>query len=264
MNLKSAGSRGVYAGLFGYSSGTLSNLGLTGEHMLVSGTATHANGFARVGGLLGHIAANGTIKDCYSTGSVRAFSMSGGSAARAGGLVGSSTDAFNSENCYATGDVSASAGSGFSYAGGFLGWGEGSFTDCYATGNVFASASGVGGSSYAGGLLGHITGNSTIDNCYALGDVSTGSYVGGLVGATSSGTGDTILIRNCYATGHVSGVLYAGGLMGDSQQHQSGGDPYHQKLLRHGERICHCSHRKHRWPSCGWPDRAGIWGLVTV
>ncbi len=116
-----------------------------------------------------------------------------------GGVAGYSSGG-TINNCYATGNVS-----GKSYVGGLAGYSSsGTITNCYATGNV-------SGTSYVGGLVGRVSG--TITNCHATGNVSgTGSYVGGLIGYSSSST-----ITNCYATGNVSGTgSYVGGLAGYS------------------------------------------------
>ena len=56
------------------------------------------------------------------------------------------------------------------YAGGLIGYASGnvSVTNCYATGNVEASSY---SSSYAGGLIGYASGNVSVTNCYTTGDV---------------------------------------------------------------------------------------------
>ena len=49
-----------------------------------------------------------------------------------------------------------------------------------------------------------------IMNCYAAGDITGSSYVGGLVGRALG----PVLVANCYATGHVTGDTNVGGLLG--------------------------------------------------
>ncbi|MHC4159952.1 MAG: GLUG motif-containing protein [Planctomycetota bacterium] len=69
-----------------------------------------------------------------------------------------------------------------------------------------------------GGLVG-TNYHSTIDECFASGDVLGGSYIGGLTGYNTYGT-----IINCYATGNSSAIhdsiawwdAFAGGLVGGS------------------------------------------------
>jgi hypothetical protein len=115
-----------YAGLFGWMSGTVRNLGL--ENVSISGGSY-------VGALAGYN--SGTIESCYSTGIV------GGSDSAAaycvGGLVGYSAGYI--EWCYSW----ASAGRA-SYAGGLTGIDGGEILCSYSTGSVSGS--------YAGGLVG--------------------------------------------------------------------------------------------------------------
>jgi hypothetical protein len=85
--------------------------------------------------------------------------------------------------------------------GGLVGISYGTVSNCYATGNVTA-ASGVGG-----GLVGWNR-YGTVSNCYATGNITGERYVGGLVG-TNRGT-----VSNCYAAGNVSGANSVGGLVG--------------------------------------------------
>ena len=190
----SISSRGenAYAGLFGFATGTLKNLGLTGEHMTVSSTSRHSRSHA--GGLVGQIRSGVTITNCYATGDV----SSSGSYSYAGGLVGDAYSGSTITNCHATGDVSSSGGQ--SYSGGLAGYTGGRIMNCYATGDVESSA-GSGSRSRAGGLAGSVGSGGTITNCYAIGNVtSTASsdrraYVGGI-----SGDG---AVTACYYSGVV-------------------------------------------------------------
>jgi len=76
--------------------------------------------------------------------------------------------------------------------------------NCYAMGNV-------SGSSYVGGVVGLSSG--TVENCYAMANVSgTGNDIGGVVGGNQGGT-----VQNCYATGNVSGTGNVGGVVGGNQ-----------------------------------------------
>jgi len=81
-------------------------------------------------------------------------------------------------------------------------------TNCYAVGNV-------SGNEYVGGLVGYKD-NSTISASFSAATVSGNMYVGGLVGFNGNST-----ITNCYATGNVSGGIgggdaHVGGLVGRS------------------------------------------------
>ena len=98
---------------------------------------------------------------------------------------------------------------GSCYVGGLAGYayprsGNITISNCYATGNI-------SGAYNVGGLVGNNYKGSTISNCYATCNVRGGNdYVGGLVGS-NDGT-----ISNCYATGNVRGYTYVGGLVGYS------------------------------------------------
>ena len=145
------GSNG-YLGLFDYidSGGNVKNLGL--ENFAVSGSY-------EVGGLAGMN--DGSIINCYSTGSVSGSS-------EVGGLVGENDSGIN--DCYSTGTVSGS-----DYVGGLAGMNDSSIINCYSTGSV-------SGSSEVGGLVGYNNYNASISDCYSTGTVSGSSSVGGLVG----------------------------------------------------------------------------------
>ncbi|MGU7784559.1 GLUG motif-containing protein [Burkholderia sp. PU8-34] len=199
-----------YVGLFGYSSGTVMNVGIA------NGVVTGGN---YVGGLLG--INEGTVTNAYATGSVSGgsssedigglvgvnggtmgkvyatASVSGGSAV--GGLVGWSSDPGTVSDAYATGSVS-----GTSYVGGLVGfnYGTGAVSNSYATGSV-------NGNIRVGGLIGENWG--AVTDVYATGSVSGASYVGGLIGFTFT---SNTQVRDAYATGSVSGTSYVGGLVG--------------------------------------------------
>ena len=66
----------------------------------------------------------------------------------------------------------------------------------------------ISGADNVGGLVGFNQGNGLIENAYAIGTVSGGNYVGGLVGNSRTS------IYNSYARGNVAGTDYVGGLVG--------------------------------------------------
>jgi hypothetical protein len=76
-------------------------------------------------------------------------------------------------------------------------------TNCYATGDVTSGSSSGG----TGGFIG-ISNSGHISECYALGDVH-GSVAGGFVGSHEWNS-----ISNCYSLGSVSGISLAGGFAG--------------------------------------------------
>lgn len=107
-----------YMGLFGcIQAGTVKNLGIANVSMSIGEFFFNA-----VGGLAGWNA--GTISNCFVTGSVNGIS--------AGGLVG--VNEGEVINCYMSGSVSGPSG-----VGGMVGDNYGSFTNCYAAASVNAS-----------------------------------------------------------------------------------------------------------------------------
>ena len=207
---------GDYAGLFGFLTGTVTNLGFTGAvfgdaaGQFAGGLVGYSNGgtvdnsyttgavegYRSVGGLVGRNA-GGTVTDSHATGAVTA------SGDYAGGLIAESTNSGSVTNSYATGSVDGDA-----YTGGLVGYNFGSGSDVetsYATGSV------TGTGNYVGGLAGFSSGS--VDNSYATGSVSGGAnrYVGGLIGYSDSP------IRRSYSVGSVSGTGNdVGGLVGRS------------------------------------------------
>ena len=171
-------------GLFGRTNtgSEVKNLGL--EDVYVKG----AN---QTGGLAGNNN-NGTINNCYVTGTV-----TGGN--RVGGLVGVNRSTIN--NCYATATVTGTAAN---QTGGLVGYNiGGTISNCYA-------AATVSGANFVGGLAGSNETSGIIRNSYATGNATGSSSAGGLVGFNSGGA-----ISNCYATGNAIGRFgNAGGLLG--------------------------------------------------
>ncbi len=150
-----------------------------------------------VGGLVG--ANDGTVSNCYTTGSVTGSAYG----AYVGGLMGANGGIGVVSNCHATSSVE-----GYAIVGGLVGLNFGTISNCYATGDVLGEeewgTGGLVGLNDTNGLD-HI---GTVSNCYATGDVLGNDGVGGLVGANES------MISNCYATGPVSGTGDVGGLVG--------------------------------------------------
>jgi hypothetical protein len=184
-----------YIGLFGYATGTLRDVGLTGVNI---------TGGSNVGALAGTLGVNGTASNTYSSGAVSA----GGNLV--GGLVGQSDGGIVADS------HSSASVNGQSGIGGLVGYnakhifgGTGAtITRSYATGNVTGAANNIGG------LVGGNDFEAAISYSYATGAVIGGTEVGGLVGNnhTFSATGSTI--ANSYSSGSVSGTTNVGGLVG--------------------------------------------------
>ena len=174
-----------------YATGSVSGIGtfvggLVGENdfdstvknSYATGNVSGTDNF--VGGLVGR-GWSGTISDSYATGNVSGDWL-------VGGLVGANIGTVS--NSYATGDVS-----GDEYVGGLVGSNAGDVNTSYSTGNV-------SGNKNVGGLVGENDIGSTVENSYAMGNVtrksgSTETSFGGFVGFNSG------QIINCYSTGSV-------------------------------------------------------------
>ena len=205
-------------GLFGrVNGGTVKDLALV-DVEVVGGEYT--------GGLAGYVT-DGTVENCYVTGTVRGVGNVGGLV----GYLGGSTATVR--NCYSEARVNG-AGS----VGGLIGTNiaGATVTNSYATGTV----SGNGGS--IGGLVGDL-GSATVANCYATGAVSGNTNVGGLVGygnvngifisivnsvalnpdieSTVSGAGRILGgARNINSTGVINGNAAFDGITRDQSAHE--------------------------------------------
>ena len=193
-------------GLFGLISatGAVKKLGLT--DVSITAYSSGAGSLARTN--------EGTITDCYATGSV---AVSFNNTTSIGGLVGNVRGG-TITNSYAAVAVSGrnSAGPGRDRIGGLVGsmtQTTGAITASYATGAVSSGDDG----GLVGGLVGNIFDGPAITSSYATGAVSGSgslSQVGGLVGGAGSGGGS---VTASYATGTVTGSNHAvGGLYGFS------------------------------------------------
>lgn len=166
-------------GLFGYFTGSISNVGL--ENINITGT------LAYIGGLVGY--SNGVISNSHTSGELTCSSS-------AGGLVGAQSSGSIS-NSYST--VNLIGGSDI---GGLVGYLVSSATpiySSYSTGNIT-------GISQVGGLVGSCWGS--ISNSYSTGNLIGGDSVGGLVGSVYC------VISNSYSTGKVTGDSSVGGFIG--------------------------------------------------
>jgi hypothetical protein len=169
-----------------------------------TGSVTSAGGDASVGGLVGASGNKGVVTDSFASGNI---TVTGATNAFVGGLIGGNGGSIN--RSYATGDVVADGNNVL--AGGLLGINAGTLTEAFATGRVtsnsanailgglaalnadrgtftFAYATGAvsgGPNSVIGGLIGVNTG--TLEQTYAIGRLTGGGIVGGLVGANNSG-----------------------------------------------------------------------------
>ena len=198
-----------YAGLFGYSSGKISNVGLVNDSF---------TGKVDMGGIAGYN--TGTITNCYNAGNISSSGGVGGIAGEnegtiskcynSGNITGSNSvggiaghNLININNCYNTGVVSVHQAD-IAFAGGIAGQNSAQISNCYNTNDVSASVSKL---AYVGGISGNNNkyDNVTITNCFNTGDITADSstdsvYVGGIAGCNMQQS-----ISSCYSTGNVSG-----------------------------------------------------------
>ena len=170
-------------GLFGHTDkigAVIKNIGVVDADVTGSGAIGSLVGFNE----------QGTVANCYATGSVSGDVYASGT----GGLVGMN-ERGTVVNCYATSSVAGAWQYGV-HIGGLVGLNEdGILSDCHATGSV------TGGSG-VGGLVGHNQADGTVSNCYATGSVIGGGEASGIGGLAGSNFGT---VSDCYATGSVTG-----------------------------------------------------------
>ncbi len=184
-----------YVGLFGYATGTLRDVGLTGVNI---------TGGYQVGALVGTLGVNGTASNSFSSGTV----SSGGNLV--GGLVGYSVGGIITDS-QSSASVSGQAAIGGLVGGNtkfFSGSSGATIVRSYATGNVTGTANDIGG------LVGVNSTEGAISDSYATGAVSGGSRVGGLVGNNQTFSAIASTIVRSYSSGLVSGGADVGGLVG--------------------------------------------------
>jgi PGF-pre-PGF domain-containing protein len=198
-------------GLVGINSGTVTNSYASGS----------ISGADRVGGLLAW--SNGDVSDSYATGNVN------GSGDYVGGFVGYNHYQGSINNCYATGSVT-----GNNEVGGLVGinYQYATISECFSTGSVtgnnevgglvgqnydlgtveysYSSGDTTGSGDSVGGLIGYNKRNSDALYCFATGNATGNSSVGGLVGYND----DYSTIISSFATGNATGSSSVGGLVG--------------------------------------------------
>ena len=187
-------------GFIGGYSNTDCSLCSSSGAITASGTIS---GAVNIGGFLGNgTSGASTITSCHTSVAIVDNCITAGAySSSVGGFLGTDTIA-TCTFCFSTGSV-ISTDTYIVYAGGFVGYGSGVYTKCYATGDVDATV--VATSANLGGFIG-INACTTLNNCYSHGDcgklgISTGTYViGGFTGNVPAG----ITIGKCYSTGYVN------------------------------------------------------------
>ncbi len=187
-----------YLGLFGYSAGVISNVGLVDVNMIGTGSDIWWRG------ILAARQVGGSITNSYTTGTL--LVVTGPTAALyIGGLMGHMQGG-SLTNSYSLAHIIVT-GSSNERIGGLVGFQEsGVISNCYFGGDVNGRFS-------VGGLVGQEgqTLSATIMNSYSNGTVSGLSQIGGLVGFQQSAS-----ISNSYFSGTVSGGTSVGGIIGSA------------------------------------------------
>ena len=227
-----------YRGLFGVAGGASTSLPATIKN--VNMKSCYIGGYDYSGGILGVSEGNCHISNCSVAGVVNDRSYSGGIVAminrlntiiencvnyatiqvgtysQAGGII-STVNGINLvqegvtkvndiviENCVNFGNII-----GNSETGGIAGYASAiGIKNCLNVGKIIS----VG--DQAGGIAGYSGGDTLLQNCFNLGDVSGESCAGGLVGYVSLMLGNTT-IENCGTEGKVESAGVVGGLVGE-------------------------------------------------
>lgn len=188
-------------GLFGYSTGGIMNLTVSGGSINITSGAVHA-----VGGIVGYL--TGSIRNCHNK-NVSVSAINSGSR-YVGGIAGEMVNTSSSPNQYSSiidycsnsGDITAPG-----RAGGIVGEIARTSADsqvivdqCFNTGKVTNNV--TDGKVWTGGIVGYCMG--TVSNCYNRGDLDSGAnrarYLGGISGILYGygGVGIYGKMDNCY------------------------------------------------------------------
>lgn len=157
-------------------------------------TSSVASSYYGTGGLVGQIDGPTTIENCGVKGEVNNTSTSTSSPVYIGGIVGYLSDSLTIRNSFSSAGIKASSGSSSSSSGGLVGKG-GSYSitaeNCYATGEVT-------GKSYVGGLVGYGTASSYKPHTYT--NVYTSVQVTGdkAYALAYNSYADYCTMNNCY------------------------------------------------------------------
>ena len=207
-----------YAGLFGkISDAKVANLGLNGGEI-------HSEEQVYAGALI-RSSNSSIIYNCYNSVNIIANKTT-----CVGGISGYVEDNTKIYNCYNNGNIT-----GKDCVGGIVGrvFINGVITNCYNAGKVIALSEHAAGIVGSGGM-----GDSAVNRCYNIGEISGHSYIGGIVGygdcpvigcyntgnilgkekvvAGIAAYGSNGPVIGCYNTGNISGKNYVGGIIGSA------------------------------------------------
>lgn len=215
-------------GLIGYLTGTIKNVNLEDYNISIENQSTSISGVNTstteykifIGGLVG--INEGNIINCSASGNIDVSSTSVIARGRLGGLVGKN-DALI-EECSTSGSITGNFTHENIRAGGLVGATENG-TIKQSLSSTSVDITNLNGKAIGGGLVGLVE-FSTIENCYATGDITANSNkaatAGGLIGLIDATIAGTTIVKNCYATGSLTAIAsvkssYAGGLIGNCE-----------------------------------------------
>ena len=219
------GAMDVYAGLFGWVSGTVKNLTVQGAVVV---DCAIDNIYA--GGVAGKLE-SGTVENCKSNVSIDVNKPNKeaepGNGNYAGGIVGY-IDHGSVRNCESSGGVKASIlnGTNYSNAGGIASINDGGeIANCTSSGTVEAYSQGQ--FTCAGGIVGSNRENSTVSNCVSYSSVKADGHMTSITGGIAGSNFGTL--ENC--------LVNAESISGEGQQ-----DGPAAALVTQQRQRCHDRH----------------------
>ena len=199
-------------GVFGYVSGTVRSLNLSGSSFSFS--AESSNTTAYVGTVAANLQAGGVVDDCFITDcSVRLGSVG---MAYLGGVVGSNSGMIS--NCISEASVSSTdeeVNNVRVYIGGIAGYSSGTIQTCYHADAPSVACANSGATIYIGGVCGYHSGD--IVNCASNGVTSSGAakmYTGGISGYSSGSIMGAVCSEAPVSSASSSAASYTGGIVG--------------------------------------------------
>ena len=217
---------------------TVSNCSATGITIYAKGSTTDDKSGVWAGGILGrnHCTEGVTIHTCKTSGTISTDMAD--ELSNLGGLVGETGGALTMYDCISTvniaghnqlgGLVGANANAGTKIyqceykggtitgtliIGGIVGYTKGAtIHDCKATSTITSTS--PTNESRLGGIVGHSEGTLTMYYCTSTADLTGRKRIGGLVGETSSDSGNSNIYECAYLGGTITGISIHGGIIG--------------------------------------------------
>jgi len=243
---ESTGDKAAFiGGILGYAKGkaTVKKCSAAGN------ITTDKNNARAAGGIVGGSDQNNThlIQECaYLGGEI----ISGG---RAGGIMGWIKYAVNIENCYSTGTMRHAT-----WSGGILGWhngngSQGYVRNCYSTMTITTEGNGIGGivGCYDSGSTTRSDNNiGTISGCIAWNTKlsSTSAYSGCITG----GAGKASSVSGCYRNPAMETGFASSDPTDITSTSEHAGKPYHGKAAGEGETVSSIAQTKLGWSGDIW------------